>query len=293
MNALIFGANGQDGTYLADACRSKNIDPVGISRSGDATHGDVSDFAFVERCVGEYAPDYIFHLAANSTTGHDALFENHATISTGTLNLLEAVHRLRLPARVFITGSAVQFRNDGTPISEKTPFEASSPYSVARIQSVYAARYYRTLGVKAYVGYFFHHESPLRKPRHLSQRIVQAAKRIKSGSDELLEVGDLSVEKEWTFAGDIAGAVLTLVGQDAVSEAVIGSGEPHSIQEWVECCFASLGLEWRKHVRGIPGYRAEFRRLVSDPRLIRSLGWKPSVGFSELCTMMIEGSSPS
>jgi GDPmannose 4,6-dehydratase len=293
VKALIFGASGQDGSYLADACRLKNIDPIGISRSGEGLRGDVSDFGFVEEIVRRESPDYIFHLAANSTTDHGALFENHATISTGTLNLLEAVYRHRLPTRVFITGSAVQFHNEGSAISEKTPFEASSPYSVARIQSVYAARYYRTLGVKAYVGYFFHHESPLRKPRHLSQRIIQAAKRIKGGSDEPLRIGDLSVEKEWTFAGDIAAAVMTLVGQDAIPEAVIGSGKGHSIQEWVECCFSSLGLDWKEHVEGIPGYRPEFRRLVSDPRLIRSLGWKPSIGFSELCTMMIERSSPS
>ena len=287
MKALIFGASGQDGTYLAEACRSNDITPIGISRAGSEIRGDVADFSFVESLVREHSPDFIFHLAANSSTAHDALFENHAAISTGTQNVLEAVHRLRLPARVFITGSSVQFQNHGVPVTESTPFEALSAYAVARIQSVYAARYYRSLGVRTFVGYFFHHESPMRKPRHLSQKIVQAAKRIKSGSREVLEIGDLGVEKEWNFAGDIAAAVLTLVRQDRVHEAVIGSGETHSVRDWVECCFSRLGMDWRNHVKEIAGYRPEFRRLVSDPSVIRGLGWKPSVGFRELCAMMI------
>src|SRR5258705_116680 len=103
MKALIFGANGQDGSYLADACRSTNIEPIGISRSGNWIHGDVSDFAFVEQCIREYRPAHVFHLAAKSTTRHEALFESHAAISTGTINILEAVYRLNPTTRVFVT----------------------------------------------------------------------------------------------------------------------------------------------------------------------------------------------
>jgi GDPmannose 4,6-dehydratase len=242
----------------------------------------------VDHCIREHRPALVFHLAAHSTTRHEALFESHSAISTGTINILEAVYRSNPATKVFITGSAVQFHNDGKPISETAPFEASSPYSLSRIHSVYAARYYRSLGVKTYVGYLFHHESPQRKPNHMSQKIILAAKRIKAGSNETLEIGDLSVEKEWTFAGDVAGAMLKLVSQDAVHEAVIGSGEAHSIQEWVECCFSQLGLDWRKHVRQISGFEPEFRRLVSDPRTIFSLDWRPVVGFSRLAAMMIQ-----
>jgi len=133
------------------------------------------------------------------------VWQNHATIATGSLNVLEAVYKHSPAARVFITGSGVQFENRGVPISETDPFEASSLYGVSRIASVYAARYYRSLGVKAYVGYLFHHESPLRKPHHVSRKIVDAVRRISAGSDEIIELGDVSVRKEWTFAGDVAG----------------------------------------------------------------------------------------
>ncbi|MCK5345844.1 MAG: GDP-mannose 4,6-dehydratase, partial [Candidatus Heimdallarchaeota archaeon] len=159
MNAIIFGANGQDGYYLNELCKLKGIEPIAVSRSGNWIRGDVSSYDQVEQLIKKHRPTYIFHVAANSTTHHNALFENHETISTGTLNILEAVKMHYPDAKVFITGSGVQFENRGMPISETDKFEANSPYSVARIQSVYAARYYRSLGLQVYVGYLFHHES--------------------------------------------------------------------------------------------------------------------------------------
>jgi len=287
LKALIFGANGQDGWYLAELCKREGIEAIGVSRSGDWIRGDVADAAFVRALLKEHSPAYVFHLAANSTTQHAALFENQSTIVNGTLNILECVYSMKLPARVFISGSGLQFENHGTPISEANRFEASSAYALARIESVYAARYFRTLGVKTYVGYFFHHESPRRHPTHVSQQVVSAAKRIRAGSSEVLEVGDLSVRKEWTFAGDVVRAVWTLVNQESVTEAIIGSGTTHTIREWVEAVFAHAGLDWKDHVREREGFKSEYKLLVSNPAVIRSLGWKPAVGLNELARIMV------
>ena len=289
--ALIFGASGQDAHYLAQHCAAAGIAPVGVSRSagGDWIVGDVARRNQVEALVREHRPHYIFHLAANSTTRHDALFENHETISTGALNVLEAARTLAPEARVFLSGSGLQFRNEGRPIAETDPFEASSPYSVARVQSVYAARYYRRLGVRAYVGYLFHHDSPRRGAKHVSQLIAQAARRIAAGSGETLEWGDVSVRKEWAFAGDIAAGMLALVGQENVWEACIGTGEAYSIEQWLTQCFGLAGLDWKAHVRLKSGFRAEYPVLVSNPSTIRSLGWSPRVDLPALAAMMMTG----
>lgn len=293
MKAIIFGANGQDGHYLNELCRAKGLEPIGVSRSGNWIHGDISRYELVEDLVKKHLPAYIFHVAANSTTRHDALFENHATISTGTLNVLEAVKRHCPNTKVFITGSGVQFKNTGDPISEKDEFEASSPYSVARIQSIYAARYYRSLGVRTYVGYLFHHESPLRKSTHVSKMIALLVKRIAKGSSEVIDMGDISIEKEWTFAGDIAKGIFTLVEQDDVYETVIGSGEAYSIEQWLELCFKIIDKEWRNHVRQREDFIPEYKRLVSNPATINQLGWSPSVKLSELAKMMIDETTPN
>lgn len=293
MKALILGASGQDGHYLAETCRRHGVTPIGCSRSeGPWIVADVSRFADVEALVEEHRPAYIFHLAANSTTRHDAIFDNHAAISTGTINVLEAARRHVPDTRVFLTGSGVQFVNRGLPISEKDEFEPSSPYSVARIHSVYCGRYFRRLGLRVFVGYLFHHESPMRKPGHVSKLIAQAALRHSQGDRSMLELGDIEVEKEWAFAGDVAEGIFTLVGQDSVFEATIGTGEVHSIQDWLEACYGCFGLDWRGHVRTKEGFVPEYRRLVSDPTTIQSLGWSPSVGLSELARMMTRDARP-
>jgi GDPmannose 4,6-dehydratase len=288
VKAIIFGANGQDGYYLSELCKLKGIEPIGVSRSGNWLHGDVSHYEQVEQLIKKNKPVYIFHVAANSTTRHDALFENHATISTGTLNVLEAVRSYSPASKVFIAGSGVQFENIGLPISETDKFEANSAYSVSRIHSVYAARYYRSLGLRTYVGYLFHHESPLRKPTHVSKMIALAVKRIAAGASEIIELGDISVKKEWTFAGDVAKGIFTLIEQDTVFEAVIGSGVTYSIEDWLKECFRYIGEDWNEYVRLRSGFLVEYKCLVSNPRIINSLGWFPTVAFHELARMMIE-----
>lgn len=284
---VIFGANGQDGYYLSNLYLKQGCKVIGVSRTGDWLRGDVSTFEFVEELVKDLKPDLIFHLAATSTTSHGALFQNHKSIGTGVLNILEAVHRWHPECRVFLAGSGLQFVNMGRPIHETDPFDASCAYAVERIHSVYAARYFRSIGLKVYVGYLFHHESPLRKSKHLSQRIVQAAKRIAAGSTEKLVIGDISVEKEWAFAGDIVAGMATLVEQDIIFEAVIGTGKTHKVEEWLKICFGYFGKDWREHVKLQNEYHAEYKRLFSNPETISSLGWRPKLGFAELAELML------
>jgi GDPmannose 4,6-dehydratase len=290
MKAIIFGITGQDGHYLNELLTLKAIDVVGVSRFDENwTDGDVADFGFVESLIRTHQPDYVFHFAANSTTQHAALFDNHKAISTGTLNILESV-KLHCPkARVFLSGSAMQFENAGLPIDEKTPFRASSPYSVARIQSIYAGRYYReAFGLKTYAGYFFNHDSPLRTERHVNQKIAAASKRISNGSKEKLELGNIDVKKEFNFAGDVVEAVWMLVNQDTVFEAVIGSGKPYSIRDWLEYCFKKTNQRWQETVEISRDFLPEYQILVSNPQLIKSIGWQPKVDFYELADMMME-----
>lgn len=291
MKAIIFGANGQDGHYLCNMCEKENIEAIGLSRSGNWLPIDVSIYSQVEDCIKATQPTYIFHLAAVSTTRHDALFENHNAIATGTLNILESVRKWSPQTRVFITGSGVQFKNNGDPINENDPFEGNSPYSVARIQSVYAARYYRSIGLRTYIGYLFHHESPLRNEDHLTQKIASAAKRIGNGSKEQVSLGDISVRKEYTYAGDVVRAMLMLVRQDAVFEAVIGSGIDYRVEDWLKECFSLVGKDWRSHVTIKDNFCPEYQKLVSDPKTINRMGWVPKVDLPELAQLMVTSKS--
>jgi GDPmannose 4,6-dehydratase len=283
MKAIIFGASGQDGFYLKQLLAREKIETISVSRSDSEVIGDVSNWDFVSQLVKANRPDYIFHFAANSTTQHLAVFENHAAICTGTINILEAAYQYSRHSKVFLTGSAMQFENRGAPIDENTPFASGSAYAVSRIHSVFAGRYYRSLGLNIYVGYFFNHDSPLRTSDHINKKIALSAR-----SSNSIEIGDISVRKEFNFAGDVMEAVWLLVNQEEISEAVIGSGEAHSIEEWLDLCFRCVSKDWHEYVKIKEGFRPEYRVLVSRPNLIKSLGWRPKTSIEDLARMMME-----
>lgn len=287
--AIIFGSNGQDSYYLTQLLKECRIDTIGISRKNANIIGSVANYDLVKTIIKNQKPNFIFHFAANSTTSHNVLFENHETISTGTLNILESVRLYSPKTKIFISGSAMQFKNTGEPINEKTPFEATSPYSIARIQSVYAARYYRQkFSLKIYIGYLFNHDSPLRTERHINQKIVQTALRLKNGSIEKLEIGDINVRKEFNFAGDVVNAIWLLVNQNNIFEAVIGSGKAYRIKDWIKICFSYLNMNWTEHIITKDNFCAEYNRLISDPKLIFTIGYKPQIGIEQLAKLMLK-----
>ncbi len=287
MKALIFGANGQDGFYLSEACKKRDIEVIGISQHGPWFHGNISNRKTVESLIREHLPNYIFHLAATSTTKNEAIFENHESIGTGTINILEAVKQWAPECKVFLAGSGLQFVNVGNPLSEESPFCHNSCYAATRNYSIYMARYFRTLGIKTYVGYLFHHESPLRKAHHVSQKIIQGVKDISLGGKVTLELGDISVVKEWTYAADIVEGILTLIEQEKVFEATIGSGRGYSIKEWIIECFNLIGKEWRDYIKEKDNFKPEYTTLISNPQTINSLGWKATTPISELAKIML------
>jgi GDPmannose 4,6-dehydratase len=288
MKSIIFGANGQDGYYLAELLRSINCTVIGISRNGNFLRTDITNYREVEDLIQKQQPEFVFHLAANSTTSHHALFENHATIATGTINILEAIKNVSPHTKAFISGSGLQFVNKGLPIKETDEFEARDAYSVSRIQSVFASRYYRLLGVKVYVGYLFNHDSPLRTNRHIAKKISDGAKKIAAGNEEMLEIGDIKVIKEWTFAGDVVKGIWVLVSQDEVFEANIGSGIGFSIEDWIKLCFGLIKKDWQKYIVHKNEFKAEYRSLVSDSSLLNSLGWSPEISFEQLGRIMMQ-----
>ena len=288
MKALIFGVNGQDGTYLRIFLLQHKIDVIGVSRTKSLYNGDVSDYLFVSTLIKQHLPDYIFHFAAVSSTSHIHIFENNDTIGTGTINILEAVRIYSPASKIFLSGSALQFRNDGNPIGIDTEFFASSPYAISRIQSVYSARYFRDkFNLHVYIGYFFNHDSPLRSEVHINQKIVRYIQNISHQQNLKFQIGNVKVRKEFGFAGDFVEAVWTLVNQDSVFEAIIGTGISYSIEDWLTYCFNTVNRSWMDHCIINSNFEKQYDILVSNPQTINKLGWYPSTSFTQLADLML------
>ena len=290
MKAIIFGANGQDAYFLDRLLEHNGVDVIKVSRNNAPIIGDVSDFKFVQEIIKEHLPEYIFHLAASSSTKHEFIFENNESISNGTINILESVRLANPNIKVFLSGSALQFKNTGLPINEDTIFDASSQYSLARIHSAYAGRYYRNyFGLKVYIGYLFNHDSELRSEKHVNKKIINDLKLIKERKLTKLIIGDSDVRKEFNFAGDIVNAIWILINQDKIFEAVIGSGIAYSIKDWIKIVSEILQIKFDELIiEPDNNFKSEYQLLVSDPKIIKSIGWKPEVTIKSLAERMLK-----
>lgn len=283
-SAIITGSHGQDGHFLAELLRHYQIEPTLVSSYSGI---NLADAAVVSGLVQQVRPEYIFHLAAKSTVEHAMARQNHYLLANGTLNLLEAVKQHVPGCYVFLAGSAYQFRNDGNPIKETDPWETRSVYCAARGYSNLLARAYRHMGLNVFFGYFFHHDSPRRHARHISSRIAAAAREGKE-----VEIGNMDVVKEWTWAGDAMEAVWSLVNQEQVWEANIGTGEGHSIAEFAQACYAVKGLDYWTYMRPRPGFEPEYSKLTCDPSRIFSTGWRPRHNLQFLAEQMVNSWKP-
>ncbi len=266
--ALICGISGQDGAYLAQLLLEKNYQVFGASRDAQAAPFDnlarlgirdrialesVSpiDFRSVLQVLMKIQPDEVYNLAGQSSVGlsFQQPVETLESIAQGTLNLLEAIRFTGRPIRLYNAGSSECFGDTQQPADESTPFRPRSPYAVAKSAAFWeVANYREAYGIYACSGMLFNHESPLRPERFVTRKIVAAACRISAGSSEKLLLGDTTIQRDWGWAPEYVQAMWLMLQQPKPSDYVIATGESHSLEEFVDAAFATLGLEWKEHV---------------------------------------------
>jgi GDPmannose 4,6-dehydratase len=297
--ALICGASGQDGSYLAKFLLSKGYvvwassrDAQGASFSNWARLGIEpgqiktlsmvpEDFRSVFMALRKSNPDEVYYLAGQSSVGlsFEQPAETIQSITLGTLNMLEACRMAERPVRLYQAGSSECFGDTlGEAANEATALKPSSPYAVAKASAYWLVENYRTAyNLYACTGILFNHESPLRPTRFVTQKIISTARRIASGSTEKLKLGRLDISRDWGWAPEYVEAMWLMLQQDVPEDYVIATGTTVTLQEFVAEVFRCLDLDWKDHVV----VDAEFLRptdlLVSraDPsKAERQLGWK-------------------
>lgn len=268
--ALICGASGQDGSYLARYLLQKNYIVWGTSRDAQGSSfrnwktlgiddGRIrkismvpEDFRSVFVALEVSSPDEVYFLAGQSSVGlsFEQPAETIQSITLGTLNMLEACRMSARPVRMYHAGSSECFGDTlGTAASELTPLQPSSPYAVAKASAYWLVENYR----KAYdlyvcTGILFNHESPLRPTRFVTQKIISTAKRIASGSTEKLRLGRMDISRDWGWAPEYVEAMWLMLQQDIPEDYVIATGHTATLEQFVDETFKCLGLEWKNHV---------------------------------------------
>jgi GDPmannose 4,6-dehydratase len=309
-SALITGINGQDGSYLAEHLLDHDYRVYGLVRrtsirnlervshlldSIELLNGDLLDQNSLINAVAEAQPDEIYNLAAQSfvpASFSQPVLTGEFT-ALGVTRMLEAIRIVNPKIRFYQASSSEMFgKVQSVPQDEDTKFHPRSPYGVAKLYGHWMTVNFReSYGMYAASGILFNHESPRRGTEFVTRKITLAAARIAAGKQKELKLGNLEARRDWGFTGDYVEAMRLMLQQPEPKDYVIGTGETHTVQEFVELAFSHLGLDWRRHVVIDPKLvrPAEVDLLISNPRRAREeLGWSPRIGFNELVRMMVE-----
>lgn len=307
--ALIFGITGQDGSYLADLLVEKDYEVHGVIRRSSTSNtanidhlegkivlhfGDLSDSDALHQIVKIVQPDEVYNLAAMSQVriSYDMPVFTGSITGLGFARILEAVRASKPDAKIYQACSSEMFgKVQETPQKETTPFYPRSPYGCAKAYTFYLGRAYREgYGMKIYNGILFNHESPRRGDQFVSKKVVKAAVRIKKGLQTVLELGNLSAQRDWGSAKDYVYWIWRMV-QGEPNDFVIATGETHSVEEFVTETFSCLGLDWKDYVIINDDLKrpAEVDYLQGDPSKAHFLlGYEVRTKFKELIKWMVD-----
>lgn len=329
--ALITGITGQDGAYLAELLLAKGYKVFGtfrrvvstnfwrIEELGIRNHPnlsleefDLTDLGAIIRLIERTKPDEIYNLAAQSFVGV-SFDQPHTTAQItglGVLNLLEAIRIVNPKIRFYQASTSELFgKAQEIPQRETTPFWPRSPYGVAKLYGHWMTINYReSYGIFGASGILFNHESPLRGLEFVTRKITDGVAKIKKGTLESLELGNLDAKRDWGFAKDYVEGMWRMLQVDTPDTFVLATNRTETVRDFVTMAFKGAGIELRFEGKGENEvavdtktnktliriskkfYRpAEVELLIGDPTKAKTvLGWEPKTSLEELCAMMVK-----
>ena len=310
VKALITGITGQDGSYLAEFLLNEGYEVYGMVRRSSVENferiehirdrlkfvqADLLDQLSIIDAIKESKPDEIYNLGAMSfvpTSWKQPVLTGEFT-GLGVTRMLEAVRHMNKDIKFYQASSSEMFgKVREIPQNEKTPFYPRSPYGVAKVYGHYMTVNYReSYDMFACSGILFNHESPRRGLEFVTKKVTYGAAKIKLGLAKNLLLGNLDAKRDWGYAKDYIEAMWLMLRQDKPDDYVIGTGETHSVKEWVELSFQCLDLDWEKYVKIDERLirPVDVDLLVGDSTKAREkLGWKPKTKFNQLVKIMVE-----
>lgn len=314
--AFITGITGQDGSYLAELLLSKGYEVHGLIRRSSTFntsridhiyvdphqqnvklylhYGDLSETSQLTNLIYYIKPQEIYHLGAQShvRVSFDIPEYTEDITGLGTVRILEAIRRSNIDCKFYQASSSEMYGSSPPPQNEKTPFCPRSPYACAKLLSYWNVVNYREgYNIYASNGILFNHESPRRGENFVTRKITRAIAMIKAGKQDVLYLGNLEAKRDWGFAPEYVELMWRILQNESPEDFVIGTGEAHSVKEFVEEAFSYVDLDWNDYVKIDPKYYrpTETESLEADAsKAKQALDWELKVSFRDLAKIMID-----
>ncbi|MDD2889027.1 MAG: GDP-mannose 4,6-dehydratase [bacterium] len=314
--ALITGITGQDGSYLAELLLSKGYEVHGIIRRTSTFntsridhiytdphesntrlflhYGDISDSEQICNIIYNTKPDEVYHLGAQShvRVSFDIPEYSGNITALSTTRILEAIRKSNNKIKFYQASSSEMFGKTPPPQSEKAPFQPRSPYACAKVYAYWMTVNYRE-GYNMFNcnGILFNHESPRRGETFVTRKITRGIANILANKQKKLFMGNLEAKRDWGFAPEYVEIMWLMLQQNIPDDYVVGTGENHSIREFLEEAFGYVGLKWEKYVEKDENYfrPTEVDELIADTKKAKEkLKWIPQIRFKELVRIMVD-----
>ena len=267
--ALITGINGMDGSHLADFLLTRGYEVFGMERrtsypnrlntkhlEGKITfiNGDLSDQNSISRCIKECDPDEIYHLAAQSFVGEswNTPEQTGDVTGLGVLRVLEAIREYGKEIKFYQASTSEMFgRMVENPARETTPFYPRSPYGVAKLYGHWITKNYReSYDMFNVSGILFNHESERRGIEFVTRKITDGVAKIHLGLENHIALGNLDSKRDWGYSPDYVESMWMMLQQDSPNDYVIATGKDHTIREFLDAAFDTVGItDWKKYVK--------------------------------------------
>ncbi len=316
--ALITGITGQDGSYLAEFLLKKRYIVHGIIRRASTfntkridhlyseiqntsarlflSYGDLSDESQISNVIYNIKPDEIYHLGAQShvRVSFDIPEYTGDITAIGTTRILDAILKSNNKDKIklYQASSSEMFGRSPPPQSENTPFKPCSPYACAKVYSYWMTENYREgYNMFACNGILFNHESPRRGETFVTRKITRAVAKILKKKQKYLYLGNLKAKRDWGYAPEYVEFMWNMLQNDNSEDFVVGTGEIHSVGEFVEEAFKYAGLNLDEHLKIDPRYfrPVEVEQLIANSAKAKEkLGWNPKIKFKDLVKIMVD-----
>jgi GDPmannose 4,6-dehydratase len=277
---------------------------------------DLNDPHSMRDVIIKINPDYFINFAAQSFVAGswDYPIQTWDTDADAVLHILESIRRFAPDCRFYNAGSSEEFGDViSSPQNESHPLRPQSPYGAAKCGARHIVRVYReSYNLYAIQGWLFNHEGTRRGLDFVTRKISHGVASIKTALDKerdipILELGNIDARRDWSDAEDFMEGVWLMLNQLNPKNYVLGSGEMHSVREFLEESFRCAGIEFysegsgdkekyytkdkRLIFRVNPKYYrpAEVHKLCGDSSLAeKEIGWTRKTNFKGLVKKMYD-----